>query len=247
MLWWILPAVVVGTILQRISGTGVGLVVAPVFTLILGGASGIFLANLTTAVSGALLTVALWRFVNWKQWRLLCLSAVLGTVPGAVLVRLAPGPVLQLIVGSVVALALVVTLAGKQTRAVQGSGVGVVSGAAGGLLNVTAGVAAPAMVIYSRVTSWRQTEYAATMQPVFMTLGLMSLVAKWSVGAVHGAALPAPWLLPGVALSVVVGLVMGRPLVRRISPKIARTLALTLAGAGAALTIGKGILGLMMT
>ena len=59
MLWWILPAVVVGTILQRISGTGVGLVVAPVFTLILGGASGIFLANLTTAVSGALLTLSL--------------------------------------------------------------------------------------------------------------------------------------------------------------------------------------------
>ena len=47
MLWWILPAVVVGTILQRISGTGVGLVVAPVFTLILGGASGIFSVSYT--------------------------------------------------------------------------------------------------------------------------------------------------------------------------------------------------------
>lgn len=245
MLWWILPAVVIGTILQRISGTGVGLVVAPVFTIILGGSSGVFLTNATTAISGALLTCALWRSLNWRQWALLCGSAVIGAVPGALIVRYTPGPVLQIVVGTVVAVAMVVTLAGQRARELTGRSVTVASGAAGGLLNVTAGVAGPAMVIYSRVTSWKQAEYAATMQPVFMTLGVMSLAAKMAVGAVHGPTMPPWWLLVGVALGVVAGLALGRPLVKRVTSGSARTLALVLAGAGAVMAIVKGLLGLL--
>ena len=102
MLWMVLPAVLVGTILQRISGTGVGLVVAPAFAISLGGSNGVFLTNVTTAVSGFLLTCALWRTVNWSQWAKLCSSALIGTVIGAVVVRVTPGAVLQLVVGSVV-------------------------------------------------------------------------------------------------------------------------------------------------
>ncbi|MGK4064584.1 sulfite exporter TauE/SafE family protein [Rothia sp. HC945] len=249
MLWVVLPAVLVGTILQRISGTGVGLVVAPAFAISLGGSNGVFLTNVTTAVSGFLLTCALWRTVNWSQWAKLCSSALIGTVIGAVVVRVTPGSVLQLVVGSVVLLGMVVLLSGggaRQPADPERSSAGTTTyGAAGGLLNVTAGVAAPAMVIYSRVTGWRQTEYAATMQPVFMTLGVTSLAAKFAMGAVEHATMPTPWLFVGVAGMVLLGLAAGTPLARRIPASTARTMALVLAGAGAVVAILKGLFGLL--
>ncbi|WP_129659055.1 TSUP family transporter [Rothia uropygialis] len=244
MLWLILPAVLLGTVLQRISGTGVGLVVAPAFAIALGGSNGVFLTNVTTTVSGFLLTCALWRMVNWKQWSILCASALIGTVPGAVIVRLTPGPILQLVVGLVVLLGMVVILVGNQGSERYGKGLTVASGAAGGLLNVTAGVAAPAMVVYSRVTRWKQAEYSATMQPVFMTLGVTSLAAKFLAGAVQHASTPTPWLFVGVAAMVLLGLGIGTPLVKRVPASTARTLALILAGSGAVLAILKGALGL---
>ena len=45
-----LAAVVLGATLQRASGTGVGLVVAPVLALLYGPAHGVLLTNVTTTV-----------------------------------------------------------------------------------------------------------------------------------------------------------------------------------------------------
>lgn len=245
LLWLVLPAVLLGTVLQRISGSGVGLVVAPAFAISLGGANGVFFTNVTTTVSGFLLTCALWRTVNWRQWRLLCLSALIGTIPGALIVRWTPGAVLQLVVGLVVLLAMVVILRGGRSGKPVRPGTTVISGAGGGLLNVTAGIAAPAMVVYSRITRWAQAEYAATMQPVYLTLGLMSLAAKYLSGAVVHATMPTPWLVLGVAVMVLVGLGIGTPLARRVPASRARGLALLLAGVGAVLAIVKGTVGLV--
>ncbi|WP_129659096.1 TSUP family transporter [Rothia halotolerans] len=245
MLWAVLPAVMVGAVLQRICGTGVGLIVAPTFAVLLGGGHGVFVTNMTTFVSGLILTLSLWREVNWRQWLALCAAGILGTVPGALVVRHTPGPVLQVVVGGVVLVAMAAILSGAAGRRRSGRGVTALAGGAGGLLNVTAGVAAPAMVVYSRVTRWDQREYAATMQPVFMTLAALSLGAKLVIGGADPEPAPGPSLFLGVAAAVVVGILVGAPLARRVSAERARTLALLLAGAGAVVAVVRGVVGLV--
>lgn len=251
MLALIVPAVLVGAVLQRICGTGVGLVVAPLFAVLLGGAAGVLLTNATTFVSGALLTLALRHQVNWQQWALLCGTGLIGTVPGAWLVSVLPGPVLQMGVGLVVLAALGITASRGTAVTCRGPWVTTAAGAAAGLLNVTAGVAAPAVVIYSRVTGWAQKEFAATLQPVFMTLALTSLTSKWLLGAGGGlgeAGLTPKGeglLLAGVAAAVLVGLWLGGILARRTPVERARALAMVLAAAGAVVATVRGLLGLM--
>ena len=54
-------AFLVGTVLQRVSGTGVGLVCAPILALLLGSAQGVLVTNATTTVSGFLIMLAVRR------------------------------------------------------------------------------------------------------------------------------------------------------------------------------------------
>lgn len=245
MLWLVLPAVLVGTVLQRICGTGVGLVVAPTFAVLLGGANGVFLTNTTTFLSGLLLTLALWRRVDWREWALICGYGLVGTIPGALLVKWLTGAVLQLVVGGVVLLAMAVILRQGEAAERRGPLVTAGAGAAAGLLNVTAGVAAPAVVMYSRVTRWNQQEYAATTQPIFMTLAVTSLGTKFLVGASHPASLPSAWLFAGILVMMLLGLWAGTGLARKVPAERARALALGLAGLGAVLAIVRGVLGLL--
>ena len=117
----------------------------------------------------------------------------------------------------------------------------------GGFFNTTSGVAAPVMVIYSRVSNWNQQGFAATMQPIFMTMGAASVAAKLimdSVGEVDGAGLDLSWLFAGIVAVVLLGIVLGGLTARVVSSQAARTLAMTLAGLGAVGAIIRGVLDL---
>lgn len=238
--WFLLPAVLLGTVLQRISGTGVGLVVAPVFAVGLGGAAGVQMTNVTTLISAALLTVAMRRRIQWGTWGRLAGASLLGVIPGALLVLLLPGAVLQLGVGLVVLAAMLITLGRTTPPERHGLGVTVSAGAAAGFLNASAGVAAPAMVMYSRITRWDQRAFAATNQPVLMILAVFSLLAKALLGVPEAAGLPPLPGVLGVFLSVLAGLGLGALLAPRVPAAQARTVALVAAGAGAALAVVQG-------
>ncbi len=51
-------AIFIGTILQRVSGTGVGLVIAPVLTLLFGPMQGVMLTNTVTPVTAFLIMLS---------------------------------------------------------------------------------------------------------------------------------------------------------------------------------------------
>ena len=69
-----LAAVLVGTILQRVSGTGVGLVVAPVLSLLMGPGAGVLATNAATTCSGFLITLSVRRLVEWRHAAVLVTS-----------------------------------------------------------------------------------------------------------------------------------------------------------------------------
>lgn len=238
-------AIVVGSVLQRVSGLGVGLVVGPVLVLLYGPVTGIIITNLTTTISGAMLTWVTRKHIDWKRYWGLIAAAMLGVVPGALLVRELPGPVLSVVVGAIVLLSVAFTAVTPRLPETHSPVGFVAAGAVGGLFNVTAGVAGPALVVYSRLSRWDHLSFAATVQPVFMTLGFVSIAVKHWVGATASAGLPPWWFFCAAAAFVLLGIFTGGRIARRVPMHRARTLALVVAGAGSAAALIRGVLALV--
>jgi hypothetical protein len=241
---FIAVAIVVGATLQRVSGLGMGLVVAPLLAVLLGAAPGVLVANATTTVSALMLTIAVRQAVEWRRAALIGVAAVPGAVLGALLVAALSGPVLQVVVGAVVLLGLgvgwLVDHLGRLPH-VRRWWVTPAAGLVGGVLNTTAGVAAPAMVVHSRLVRWNQRGFAATMQPVFMTMGALSVLAKTFVAPVS-AWVPPWWLALVVVGGVLVGIGLGGWLSSRVSAQAARRTAVVLAALGGLSALVRGLL-----
>lgn len=242
----VLAAVTLGATLQRVSGTGMGLVVAPLLAVLLGAAPGVLLANATTAVSALLLTIAVRRAVDWRRAVLIGACAVPGAVLGALVVRSVPPAALQVLVGSVVLLALgASTLAAALGRLpeVRRWWVTPLAGLLGAVFNTTAGVAAPVMVVHARLVRWAQTSFAATMQPVYLTFGGLSVLSKTVLTPVE-AWTPPWWLVGGAVAAVLVGIALGGALSTRVSTRAAGRAAVVLAALGGAAAVVRGLLAL---
>ncbi|MBK4120800.1 sulfite exporter TauE/SafE family protein [Kocuria rhizophila] len=241
-----LAAVLVGTVLQRVSGTGVGLVVAPVLSLLMGPGAGVLATNAATTCSGFLITLSVRRLVEWRHAAVLVGAAVPGIVAGAVVVRHVPSAWLQVAVGAVVLAGLGITRFSPATPSASRRATVVPAGLIGGFFNATAGVAAPAMVIYSRVTRWDQVRFAATMQPVFMAMGALSAGSKLAAGVHFSLPVPAPVALAALVLTVLAGIAVGTWLSRHMSKATAQGLAMALATVGGVVVLARGALTLLV-
>lgn len=238
-------AVLIGTILQRLSGTGVGLVVAPVLSLLLGPAFGVLITNMTTVVSGFLIMLTVWAHIDWRKLWLIIPAAIIGAWPGAWLVGQLSAGWLSIILGSIVVAALLVTVTLRKLPEWTGRLPTVLTGFIGGFFNTTSGVAAPVMVIYSRLSRWDQRAFAATLQPIFMTMGAASVFSKLTMGSVQidgGLGIPLGWLFAGIVGTVLIGLVIALQLAKVVSVSAARSLAMTLAGLGGLGAIIRGLI-----
>lgn len=243
----VLLAVFVGVGLQRVSGTGAGLVLAPMLTLIIGPASGVLITNVTTAMSCVLLTWAMRRHIEWRR----ALWIIAFVLPGAFLGAWVVGGVsqawLQVLVGGLVLLAIgtivLVAWLGRLPH-YDRPWIGPASGLLGGALNTVAGVGAPPMVINAKLTRWDQRTFAATAQPVFLAMGSASVAAKLMMDSVQ-ADLPPLWLVPAALVAVVAGIWVGTRVARTVSGHVAGEIAMALAALGGASALVRGLLELI--
>lgn len=237
--------VAVGSAVQRISGMGVGIVASPILVLTLGPAMGVTFTNILGVCAALIIGTALWRDADWGRLKVILPASILGSVPAAFFVLAVPTAWLNIVVGALVVLALsttaIVSRLGRLPE-VDGVAARVATGAVGAFLNGTAGVAATATVIYSAFSRWDQRSFAASMQPTFFVMGILSVSAKIAVGATPLSAFPPAWFL-GVVLAVILASVWvaGR-LAYRVSPGSARRLAVVVAAIGAVATLLRGIL-----
>lgn len=240
MVVFVVVAVLVGAALQRASGTGVGLVVAPVLALMVGPGEGVLLTNSATVLSGLLLTLTAFRNVDWRTFRSLAIWAIPGAVFGAYLVSVLPAHLLQILIGLVVLTALLITVALPRLPHVTSPWARRTAGTIGGCFNTTAGIAAPAMVIYANLSRWDQVRFAATMQPTFLFMGLASVLLKVLAFPVPGMTLPPWWFYPVLALTILAGAGIGHLISKRISRQAARNVAMTLAFIGGVMVLLRG-------
>lgn len=243
----VLVSILIGAILQRLSGAGMGMVLAPMLTLTVGAANGVMLANSTTIVSAALMGFTLRRYIEWRKVAFICVAVAPGSFLGALVVRATPAAWLQIIVGVCVLGALAFTyFAGRLGKLphVKAQWPAAVAGAAGAFLNTICGVSAPALVIHARLTHWAQREFAASLQPIFFTMGGMSIVMKARLGSTGVSSLPPWWLTALVIGTILIGIRVGTVLAPKVGQEQAKSMTFGLAAAGAAGVLIRGVVAL---
>jgi uncharacterized protein len=224
-----------GMTVQRSTGLGFALTSVPIFSLILGPYEGVLLANALAIPVTLVVLVSTWRqFEAARGIPLMCTGA-LAVVPGVIVAQAMPSWTLQLFGGTVILLSLAFTVAGPHVRFLGGR-VGLPAvGVTAGFLNGTVAMGGPPIAIYANASDWDIRRYVPTMQFTFIAMNVTSLALKgWPV--VRGPELAT------CAAALVLGLVAGSQLTRKVSRALLKQMALALAVAGALTLLGRATL-----
>lgn len=240
----VFAVILIGSCLQRISGMGVGLIAGPVLSLAIGPVEGIMIVNALALLNAVLTSISMRENINWRRYAVMSSVLILGAVPGALLVGQASAEVLQATVGGLLLIGLAVTTFGLQyVPRAQGVTPMLGAGAAAGFMNTVAGLAGPALTVYAQANRWEQNEYAATLQPIFATAAVVSILSKVTLDAgTLGETDPGIWVA-GVA-AMLLGISAGILLSRRVAKHQARKLALLLAAGGGVVALARGLAGM---
>ncbi|MBB5127400.1 sulfite exporter TauE/SafE family protein [Streptomyces griseoloalbus] len=217
--------VAIGAVLQVSVGFGLGMIAAPVFSLVdptlapavvLLLAAGVTAAVLAREGGGADLRGCGWALVG----------RVPGVVAGALLVVFLPARYLALLIAGVVLAGVAASAAGFAPRPRRSSVL--LAGMASGVMGTATSIGGPPMaMVWQRLTGPR---LRATMSAFFLAGSLMSLAALAAAGAVDAHTLRRTALLAPAAIA---GVLLARPLTRRLNAHRTRTAAMGLAVAGA--------------
>lgn len=230
-------SVALGGATQRVTGLGFALVASPLLVLVAGGFQGVLLANTLSLLTNLAVLAMTWRDVEVRRALKLGLPA-LGAAPfGAWAAGALPEPVLMVVIGSLVLVALAVVTRAGELAFLRGTPGAVGAGMASGLMNASAGVAGPALMVYAVSTRWPHRSFVASMQ---LTCALIN------VGSISAKGLPtlSAWQLIVTLLALPTGLLVGQLMAPRLPAARGRQAVLGLAVCGAMATVAKGIAGL---
>ncbi|AOR37200.1 hypothetical protein BFF78_19925 [Streptomyces fodineus] len=229
--------VLLGGCVQWLTGMGFALVAVPGLVLLLGPADGVVLAN---CAAGAISVVGLaggWRRVRPAAMVPLCLAAACTVPAGAWMTRQLPRPVLLLVMGALVTVAVLLVMRGARVAALRGGKGAVTAGALGGFMNAAAGVGGPPVSLYALNAGWTVREFVPNAQFYGVAVNAFSIAAN---GAPR---LTAPqWAVAGAAMTA--GALIGHTIAPRIPEHLARHLVLLLALAGGGTAMTKGLWGM---
>ncbi|MEJ6020573.1 sulfite exporter TauE/SafE family protein [Corynebacterium sp. H113] len=234
--------VFVGSGMQRVSGMGLGLIGAPVLSLLVGPVAGVLIINVLAAVNAIMQAVSVRENIDWRKFWLIGPFMVLGAIPGAWVVHNTPTGPLQVAVGGLVLIGLLVTTYMPDHMRVDGPQYASTAGVAGGFMNTLAGIAGPSITVYAQLSRWPQQTFAPTLQPLFFVSGALSLLTK-ELSADHSIFTMTPWLLwPLCFVGMLTGLWVGTRVSAKVPTKKARRLALIIAATGAFIILVRGLL-----
>ncbi len=241
----VLASILVGAVAQRIAGLGFALLISPFLVIILGPHEGILLVNACAVVSSSIIVGRVWKDIDWSMFRWLVVPSLAGSVPGSFLAVAVPAAPLSVTVGVIVLVALTLSLVLQRTEVVvRGNAPKAFAGFAAGLTNSMAGVGGPAVSAYAVLSRWPQRPFAATLQPFFVCIGLVTLVTKFLLDPAQAPVL-APWMWAAIGLVIVAGIVLGEKLGRFVRDDHARLFVIVIAFVGAGLAVVKGTIDIL--
>ncbi len=237
----VLASILVGAVAQRIAGLGFALLIAPFLVIILGPHAGVLLVNICGVVSSTIIVGRVWRDIDWSMFRWLVVPSLFGSIPGSILAVSVPSAPLSVTVGAVVLVALTISLVLQRSDVVvRGNVPKAVAGFTAGVTNSMAGVGGPAVSAYALLARWPQRPFAATLQPFFVCIGTVTLVAKLLLDPSQAPVL-APWMWIAIGAAIVTGIFTGEKLARFVRDDQARFFVVVIAFIGAGLAVAKGL------
>ena len=218
-----------GALLQVSIGFGLGMIAAPVFSLVDPALAPAAVLLLATGVTAAVLVRERGRAdLRGCGWALA--GRLPGVLAGTLLVVALPARHLALLVAAVVLAGVTVSMAGYVPRQRRSSVV--LAGMASGLMGTATSIGGPPMaMVWQRLGG---PELRATMSAFFLAGSLMSLAALTAAGAVGAHALRGTALLTPAAVA---GVLLAGPLTRRLNVRRTRAAATALAVAGAVVLV----------
>ncbi|MGP9736316.1 TSUP family transporter [Brachybacterium sp. AOP42-C2-15] len=237
--WWQLGlaalAVLAGAVAVRTTGMGFALLSSPFLVMALGPFEGILVTNVCGIVAALLNLAVVHADLDWKRAARVVPAGIVGTIPGALLVLWLPPAVLAVAISLLVIVGLLFTVGSRSLQVPNSLWTGAGGGFASGLMNVTAGVGGPGLVVYALATQWEHRSFAATAQLHFAVLGVAALLAKWSLPTLPIAG----WaVLMGL---LAVGLLGGNVLARWVHGARAMRWVIVIAMLGALLSLVQGL------
>ncbi len=241
----VLVSIFAGAIAQRIAGLGFALLIAPFLVLILGPHGGVLMVNVCGVVSSGIIMGRVWRDIDWSMFRWLVVPSVFGSIPGSFIAVAAPSAPLAVMVGGIVLVALTASLVLQRSAVViSGNAPKALAGFTAGLTNSMAGVGGPAVSAYAMLSRWPQRPFAATLQPFFLVIGMVTLIAKSLLDPGQMPELDA-WMWAVIGVVIVSGIFAGEKLSRYVKDDHARFAVIAIAFFGAAMATTKGVLDLL--
>ncbi|HHV22282.1 MAG TPA: sulfite exporter TauE/SafE family protein [Propionibacterium sp.] len=234
-------AVLVGAIAQRVTGMGFVLLSVPFLVLAQGPINGVVLANWCGVIASGTNLIAVRRHVDWRRILWISAASVIGCVPGALLIVVAPINLLALLVALITLAALIVSVRSPAGALPDNRSVRIGTGLLSGFMGVTAGVAGPAMVIYRKGVDWSDIHrFTASLQFHFTVAGIAAIATKWG----QGPSFSVPqW---GVVLAMLfVGGLLGVWASRRVSASAGLKLVLIIAFGGTIATLIRAVVSLL--
>lgn len=227
-------AVLFGVSTQRLTGLGLALVASPLLVLIIGAQDGISLLQVIGISVSLLIFFSVRHDVDWAVLPWLLIPAVIGLAPGYLLGRALPGPLLEVLIGALIIVSLLATVASDRARIFKGRPGAVAAGLLSGFMNITAASSGPPIVLYKISTGWRHGAFVATVQVYFFCLNVATLFAR-GMPQLNASG----WV--ATAAAVASGLAIGHVLAGRVPERVAKWLVLVVSIAGGLATIIKGL------
>lgn len=246
MLGFLVLTVLVGAVLQRVTGFGFGVVAAPMFVLLLGPVEGVMVSNLVSIFNSLIIVGRVRALIEWPRVVLLSVVSVAALVASAFVLRRFTTATLDVIVGLVVIAGMTLSLvARKWRRGVRPWREGAwwpatVASIFAGFGSIAAGVGGPPFGAYAILDNWDPQRFAATIQPVFI---LNSVAAVTSRVLFTGQSIPQIpiWWWPMLGATCIVALMISDFAARRVSAKVVQGVLIALAYSGGLLAIVRGL------
>jgi uncharacterized protein len=212
---YVIAVVFVATLVRSTLGFGEALIAVPLLALRIPVGVAAPLAVLVSVVVAGAIVAQDWRGVHCRAAAGLIVASLFGIPLGVLLLARADDQVVKLLLGSVIILFSVYSLAIGRSRSLANDHAGwlLACGFFSGVLGGAYGMNGPPLAIYGALRRWSPQHFRATLQAYFLPVSIVGLVGYALLGLWTAAVTQYfLWSLPGVALATLAGRLVNRRL-----------------------------------
>lgn len=215
-------AAVVAAVVQVTMGFGAAIILLNVMPLFWVFNKAVAVTQASVLVLNGTFTLRYWRRIRWDVlWPALVPASILGLVFTIWSVRVDVGAMTIALGVAFVVLAVYEVAISERVRVRPTRAMGVLMGSASGVTNALFGIAGPPVIAYFVPSIEDKIEYVATSQAFFMMASIPCIVARLVEGVYQVSDLP---VLVVVCVGLLVGMVVGIRILKRIDSQLLRKL-----------------------